>query len=75
MLDRVLAVHGPHLSHAIVDVDSGGWLAAESAATEFAAASPRSSLSFECSVLLAPKTRTGTPASFSTAPRRNACAA
>jgi hypothetical protein len=27
--DRVLAVHGPHLSHAVVEVDSGGWLAAE----------------------------------------------
>jgi uncharacterized membrane protein len=29
VLDRVLAVHGPHLSHAVVDVDSGNWLAAE----------------------------------------------
>jgi uncharacterized membrane protein len=29
VLDRVLAVHGPHLSHAIVDVDSGSWLTAE----------------------------------------------
>jgi uncharacterized membrane protein len=27
--DRVLAAHGPHLSHAMVDVDSGGWLATE----------------------------------------------
>jgi hypothetical protein len=27
--DRVLAVHRPHLSHAMVDVDSGNWLAAE----------------------------------------------
>jgi uncharacterized membrane protein len=27
--DRVLAVHGSHLSHAIVDVDSGAWLTAE----------------------------------------------
>jgi hypothetical protein len=27
--DRVLAVHGPRLSHAVVDVDSGSWLAAE----------------------------------------------
>ena len=27
--DRVLAVHGPHLSHAMVDVDSGSWLATE----------------------------------------------
>jgi uncharacterized membrane protein len=27
--DRALAVHRPQLSHAIVDVDSGGWLAAE----------------------------------------------
>jgi uncharacterized membrane protein len=29
VLDRVLAVHGAHLSHAMVDVDSGGWLATE----------------------------------------------
>ncbi|HEY7607100.1 MAG TPA: YibE/F family protein [Actinomycetes bacterium] len=29
VLDRVLAVHGPQLSHAVVDVDSGGWLATE----------------------------------------------
>jgi uncharacterized membrane protein len=29
VLERVLAVHGPQLSHAMVDVDSGGWLAAE----------------------------------------------
>jgi hypothetical protein len=29
VLDRVLAVHGPHLSHALVDVDSGSWLAAK----------------------------------------------
>ena len=29
VLDRVLAVHGPHLSHAVVDVDSGNWLATE----------------------------------------------
>jgi uncharacterized membrane protein len=29
VLDRVLAVHGLHLSHAVVDVDSGNWLAAE----------------------------------------------
>ena len=27
--DRVLAVHGPHLSHAVVEVDTGNWLAAE----------------------------------------------
>jgi uncharacterized membrane protein len=27
--DRVLAVHGSHLSHAVVDVDSGAWLTAE----------------------------------------------
>jgi hypothetical protein len=27
--DRVLAVHGSHLSHAMVDVDSGAWLTAE----------------------------------------------
>jgi uncharacterized membrane protein len=29
VLDRVLAVHGPQLSHAVVDVDSGMWLATE----------------------------------------------
>jgi uncharacterized membrane protein len=29
VLDHVLAVHGPHLSHAMVDVDSGSWLTAE----------------------------------------------
>jgi uncharacterized membrane protein len=29
VLDRVLAVHGAQLSHAMVDVDSGGWLATE----------------------------------------------
>jgi hypothetical protein len=27
--DRVVAVHGPDLSHALVDVDSGAWLTAE----------------------------------------------
>jgi uncharacterized membrane protein len=27
--DRVLAVHGPHLSHAVVEVDSARWLATE----------------------------------------------
>jgi uncharacterized membrane protein len=32
--DRVLAVHGPHLSHAVVDVDSGAWLTAEELPTE-----------------------------------------
>jgi hypothetical protein len=29
VLNRLLAVHKPHLSHAIVDVDNGSWLAAE----------------------------------------------
>jgi hypothetical protein len=29
VLDRVLARPRPHLSHALVDVDSGSWLAAE----------------------------------------------
>jgi hypothetical protein len=29
VLDRVLAIHGPQLSHAIVDVDTGNWLTAE----------------------------------------------
>jgi uncharacterized membrane protein len=28
VLNRLLAVHEPHLSHAIVDVDNGSWLAA-----------------------------------------------
>jgi uncharacterized membrane protein len=41
VLDRVLALHGPHLSHAIVDVDSGGWLAAEELPTEAKAAASR----------------------------------
>jgi hypothetical protein len=27
--DRVVTVHGPDLSHALVDVDSGAWLTAE----------------------------------------------
>jgi uncharacterized membrane protein len=39
--DRVLAVHGPHLSHAIVYVDSGGWLAAEELPAEAKAAASR----------------------------------
>ena len=29
VLDRALALHGPRLSHAIVEVDSGSWLATE----------------------------------------------
>jgi uncharacterized membrane protein len=29
VLDRVLEVHGPRLSHAVVEVDNGNWLAAE----------------------------------------------
>jgi uncharacterized membrane protein len=29
VLDRILAVHGPRLSHAVVEVDGGGWLATE----------------------------------------------
>ena len=33
MLDRVLAVHGSRLSHAMVDVDSGSWLATEELST------------------------------------------
>jgi uncharacterized membrane protein len=41
VLDRVLAVHGPHLSHAIVDVDSGGWLAAEELPSAAKAAASR----------------------------------
>jgi uncharacterized membrane protein len=41
VLDRVLAVHDPQLSHAIVDVDSGGWLAAEELPAEAKAAASR----------------------------------
>src|SRR5215207_4724561 len=39
--DRVLAVHGPQLSHATVYVDSGGWLAAEELPAEAKAAASR----------------------------------
>jgi hypothetical protein len=39
--DRVLAVHGPHLSHAMVDVDSGAWLAAEELPAEAKTAAAR----------------------------------
>jgi uncharacterized membrane protein len=39
--DRVLAVHGPQLSHAIVDVDSGGWLATEELPADAKAAASR----------------------------------
>jgi hypothetical protein len=39
--DRVLAVHGPHLSHAIVDVDSGAWLTAEELPAEVKTAASR----------------------------------
>jgi uncharacterized membrane protein len=41
VLDRVLAVHSPHLSHAIVDVDSGGWLATEELPADAKAAASR----------------------------------
>jgi uncharacterized membrane protein len=41
VLDRVLAVHGPELSHAIVDVDSGGWLATEELPADAKAAASR----------------------------------
>ena len=41
VLDRVLAVHGPHLLHAIVDIDSGGWLAAEELPTAAKTAAAR----------------------------------
>src|SRR4030095_15712533 len=40
--DRVLAVHGPHLSHAVVDVDSGAWLTAEELPAEVKTAGGRS---------------------------------
>jgi hypothetical protein len=39
--DRVLAVHRPHLSHAIVDVDSGAWLTAEELPAEAKTAASR----------------------------------
>jgi uncharacterized membrane protein len=39
--DRVLAVHGPQLSHAMVDVDSGGWLATEELPAEAKTAASR----------------------------------
>jgi hypothetical protein len=39
--DRVLAVHGAHLSHAIIDVDSGGWLAADQLPDEAKSAASR----------------------------------
>jgi hypothetical protein len=39
--DRVLAVHSPRLSHAIVDVDSGAWLAAEEFPAEAKTAAAR----------------------------------
>jgi len=41
VLDRVLAVHGAHLSHAMVDVDSGGWLATEELPTSARTAAAR----------------------------------
>jgi uncharacterized membrane protein len=41
VLDRVLAVHGPQLSHAMVDVDSGTWLAAEELPAEAKTAASR----------------------------------
>jgi hypothetical protein len=39
--DRVLAIHGPHLSHAIVDVDGGAWLTAEELPAEVKTAASR----------------------------------
>jgi uncharacterized membrane protein len=39
--DRVLAIHRPHLSHAVVDVDSSGWLAAEELPAEVKRAAAR----------------------------------
>ena len=38
VLDRVLEVHGPRLSHAVVEVGGGGWLAAEELPAEARAA-------------------------------------
>jgi uncharacterized membrane protein len=39
--DRALAVHRPQLSHAMVDLDSGGWLAAEELPADAKAAASR----------------------------------
>jgi uncharacterized membrane protein len=39
--DRVLAIHRPHLSHAVVDVDSGAWLTAEELPAEVKTAAAR----------------------------------
>jgi uncharacterized membrane protein len=39
--DRILAVHRPHLSHAVVYVDSSGWLAAEELPAEAKTAAAR----------------------------------
>jgi uncharacterized membrane protein len=39
--DRALAVHRPQLSHAVVDVDSGSWLAAEELPAEIRTAAAR----------------------------------
>jgi uncharacterized membrane protein len=39
--DRVLAVHGSHLSHALVDIDSGAWLTAEELPAEAKRAASR----------------------------------
>ena len=39
--DGVLAVHGSHLSHAVVDVDSGAWLTAEELPAEVKRAAAR----------------------------------
>jgi uncharacterized membrane protein len=41
VLDRLLDVHAPHLSHAVVEVDSGGWLAAEELPADARAAAAR----------------------------------
>ena len=41
VLDRVPAIHGPHLSHAVVEVDSGGWLATEELPAEVRTAAAR----------------------------------
>jgi uncharacterized membrane protein len=41
VLDRVLEVHGPRLSHAVVEVDGGGWLATEELPTAVRTAAAR----------------------------------
>jgi hypothetical protein len=41
VLDRILDVHGPRLSHAVLEVDTGNWLAAEELPAEVRTAAAR----------------------------------